>query len=411
MNRTRFLTGSLATLAVASAFTLATPSAHAAEEPPCGQPEVAAVYETVVHPAVFRTAPAITHSEWLWGRDVTTYEFGFSRLISPASVENDWTRQAPGPLEYLFTHKVIDSPAVPAVPAVPEVGHFEQVVTVPEVVAVEVEYQHENTGKLRWEDPDWGAQNGNGQGWKKTGNSRNVVVTPAVTEQQWVVDVPANPGVPAIPEVAHTESAWALNSPGEGWTGPSDERATGSTTENATTDGDAPAGTGWSLVDSRSVPAEIDTRWALVAPEGYTATGGTRAVGTRYEETEATTAATPEGDGWAKVADSETTVVDTPEQSYLVTPEAIEEIVISPAVPATDPCVLPPTGPVTGDQENGDGPVGGVAAPGAAQGGASPVSTVLPNTGNDVAPWMAPAGLAVMLVGVGVIRRSRRTAA
>ena len=68
MTSTRFLTGSLATLAVASAFTLAAPTAQAAEDRPCGQPEIAAVYDAVEIPAVFRTVPAVTHSEWLWER-------------------------------------------------------------------------------------------------------------------------------------------------------------------------------------------------------------------------------------------------------------------------------------------------------------------------------------------------------
>lgn len=402
MTRTRFLTGSLATLAVASAFTLATPSAQAAEDLPCGQPEVAAVYQTVVHPAVFRTVPAVTHSEWRWGRDVASYELEYSKLVSPASVENDWTRQVPGPLEFLFTRTVVDSPAVPAVPGVPAIGHVEQVVTVPAVVATEVEYQHENTGTLRWEDADWGAQNGNGKGWKKTGNTREVVVTPAVTTPVWVIDVPAVPAIPAVPEVSHTESAWAFSAPGAGWTGPVEERATASSTENATTDGAAPAGDGWSLVDTRVVPAVVDTLWSAVAPEGYTPTGLGRAGASTHEETDTASAAAPAGDGWAKVEGSETTVVDAPETTELVTPETTEELLVTPAVPATDPCVAPPAE----EDEETDA----VAAPQAAQGGAGPVSTVLPNTGNDVPPWMAPAGLAVMLAGIGVIRMSRRTA-
>jgi len=402
MTRTRFLTGSLATLAVASAFTLATPSAQAAEDRPCGQPEVAAVYETVVHPAVFRTVPAVTHDEWRWERDVTTYEFEFSQLVSAEAVENDWTRQVAGPLEYLFTRTVVDSPAVPAVPAVPAIGHFVEVVTVPAVTSTEVEYRHQNTGNLRWEDTTWGARNGNGTGWIQTGNTREVVVTPAVTTQQWVIDVPAIPGLPAVPEISHTESTWARTAPGDDWAGPTDERATTPTTETATTDGPAPTGAGWTLVDTRTIPAVIDTLWALVAPDGYTPTGASQAAGIDHEETTETAAAAPAGDGWAKVFGSETTVVDSPEAAELVTPETSEELLVSPAFPATDACVAPPT------EETEEESTDEVAAPAPAQGGAGPVSTVLPNTGNDVPPWMAPAGLAVMLAGIGVIGMSRR---
>src|SRR5689334_12525138 len=112
MTRTRFLTGTLASIAVASAVTLAAPSANAAglADRGCGQPAVDAVYSTVVHDPVFRTVPAQTHTEWLWQRDVADYSYEYTKLISPAGVLNDWTRQVAGPTEYLFTRTVTDSP-------------------------------------------------------------------------------------------------------------------------------------------------------------------------------------------------------------------------------------------------------------------------------------------------------------
>lgn len=95
---TRFLTGSLASLAVASAVTLAAPSADAADEPgrPCGQPAIPAVSSTLFHEPELRVVPAVTHDEWRWQREVTSYEFEYSKVVSPAHRESDWTRELPG---------------------------------------------------------------------------------------------------------------------------------------------------------------------------------------------------------------------------------------------------------------------------------------------------------------------------
>lgn len=405
MTSTRFLTGSLATLAVASAFTLASPSAHAAEpdDRPCGQPGIEAVYESVTVPPIYRTVPEVVHSEWLWEREVPTYEFEFSKQISPAVAEYDWTREVPGPTEYLFTRTVVDSPAIPGTPAVPEVGHFETVVITPAVLSTEVEYQHQRNGQLRWEDENWGAQNGEGKGWSKTGNTRFVEITPAVTIQTWIIDVPAQPAVPGTPEVSHVEELWAPASPGGDWTGPTAERPGAPTTENATTDGEAPAGDGWTLVETRTTDAVVDTVWAAVAPDGYAPTGASRDAGTSREETITPAAEAPAGDGWAKVDGSEVVVVDVPVHEELVTPGSVEQVLISPAIPATESCVAPPTDEVAtpgGDE---------VAGPEAAQGAPASAAEVLPNTGNDLPAWMAPAGFAVVIAGVGMIRYGRRT--
>ena len=414
MISTRFLTGSLAGLAVASAFTLATPAANAdvLQDRPCGAPAVEAVYETIVHPPVFRTIPAVTHLEWRWERDVTAYEFQFSKEISPAGVETDWTRSVPGPTEYLFSHKVITQAAVPATPETPATGHFDTVVITPAVTVFEVEYRQQSNGKLRWESPDFGGQNG---GWEKTGNTRDRVLVRAVTAPAWVIDTPLIPGTPAIPEVSHTDTTWATTSPGADWVGPLQERPGTPTTENATTDGSAPAGAGWKLVDTRVIDAVIDTLWATTAPDGYTPTGASRIAGTDHEETAAPSAVAPEGEGWTKVAGSESLVTDTPETTELVTPGSTEQVLLSPALPATDACVAGPTdggGGADGPEvatESGNSTDDGVLAPVADQAAAAPstVDTVLPNTGNGVPPWMAPTGIAAMLAGAVLIRKAR----
>ncbi len=406
MTSTRFLTGSLATLAIASAFTLATPAAQATEDVdrPCGLPATAAVYDTVVVPPEFRTVPAVVHSEWLWEREVAAYEYEFSKQISPAVVETDWTREVPGPVEFLFTRTVIDSPAIPGIPAVLEVGHWETVVTTPAVVVTEVEYVHERTGNLRWEDEDWGAQNGAGSGWSKTGNTRSVEITPAVTTQTWVIDVPGTPAIPEVPEVSHVESVWATTTPaGDGWT-PVDERPGPATTEDATTDGDAPAGDGWALVATRTVDAVIDTVWAAVSPDGYTPTGASRIAGSDREETTAPSEEAPEGDGWTKIAASEVVVTDVPETQELVTPGSVEQVLVSPAIPASDPCPVAPANEVAGPDSSPEG----LLTPEVAHAAASPVAEVLPNTGNELPAWMAPTGVAVILAGIGMIRFGRR---
>lgn len=391
MTRPRFLTGGLATLAVASAFTLSTPAAHAeGSTQPCGQPAVPAVYTSVVHDPVFRTVAAITHDEWRWQRDVPSTEYEYAKVVTPARDEADWSRTIPGAVEYLFTRTVVDQPAVPSTPAVPEVGHYDTVVVTPAVTVLQDEYQHQVTGKLRWESPDWGAQNGNGDGWVKTGNTRQLEITPAVTQQVWVVDVPGVPATPGTPAVTHDETQWASSLPaGDGWTGPIDTRTDDPTTETVTTDGSTPSGDGWILVATRHFDAVIDTVWGSVAPDGYTPTGAERPGGTTHEETSVTSAAAPDGDGWASIEGSQVTVTDAPATQVLVTPGSVDQVLVTPARPGTAPCPV-------------------VAAPQAAPAAqASVAPTRLPNTGG-VPGWMAPSGLAAILAGAALIRGARR---
>jgi hypothetical protein len=408
MSTTRILTGGLATLAVSACFGFTSPAfAAQGEDRPCGSAAVGAVYTSVVVDPVFRTVPAVTHTEWRWQRDVSNLEFEFGKELSAAHVETDWSRAVPGETEYLFTHTVIDLAGVPAVPGTDEVGHFETVTIAPAVTQEEDEYVHQVTGKTRWESPDWGAQNGNGNGWVKTGNTRQVEVTPAVTEQNWVVDVPAIPGTPAVPEQSHTESVWAAASPGAGWSGPQDTRTTAGTTEHQTTAGDAPAGSGWVLDATRTFDAVIDLVWAVTAPDGYTPTGDSRVASVDHQESEDTSATAPAGEGWSTIDGSEITKVDVPETQVLVTPGSVDQLLVSPALPATAPCVQAPADSGT-DSGGGSQTAGPQAAPAAAE-TAAPAATVLPNTGG-VPGWMAPAGVAAIIAGASLVRGARRRA-
>lgn len=398
MFRTRYLAGGLAAAAVTSALTLAGPGAFAApgEGRECGLPAVPAVTRTVTIDPVLETVPAVTHTEWLWGRDLAIDEFEFLRILKDARAETDWSRIVAGPLEFLYTRTVIDSPAVPAVPGTPEVTHTETYEITPAVTETLVEYRQQTTGNLRWESEDWGAKSG--KGWEKTGNTKLHVLDPAVTGTRTVVDSPAIPGSPAIPAVTHEETQWASTDPGASWTGPTDSRPGTSSTEYATTDGTQPAGTGWVAGETRTFDAVTETGWAETVPADATPTGASRVARTEHEETDAPSAEAPAGTGWTKVADSAVTVTDVEAKQVMVTPGSVTEVEVSPALPATDPCPEAPTGATDPIVETPQaGPQETVSV--------SP-ATVLPNTGG-VAGWMIPAGLATALAGAIVVRGSR----
>jgi hypothetical protein len=400
MTTTRFLTGSIASLAVASAVTLGAPAAQAAEVPArdCGQPAVPADYVTVFHDPVLRHVPAVTHEEWRWQRDVTTYEQEYSRIVTPAHTESDWTRAVAGTTEYLWSHVVVDHPAVPSSP---EQGHHETVVVTPAVTVTVFEYVQQQTGKTRWERDGWNGEHGDvddGRGWFKTGNTREDVVTPAVTEERWVVDQPAIPGSDAI---THVVTAWAASSPGADWTGPGDSRVVGGGTESATTtDADVPAGAGWTKVTTRTIPAVLDVVWALTQPDGYDATGASRVHDVAHEESDSTSADAPAGDGWTQVDGSRVVVVDQPESTEVVGQGWTEQVLVSPALAATPPC------PASEDGAAVAGPSTPAAHGNAAA--AAPTSTVLPATGNPVSTLLLSAGLGALVAGSVLVRSGRR---
>lgn len=412
MSRTSFSTAGLATLAIAGALTLSAPAAYA-EEATCGSD----VTTTIVTPAVIRTVDAVTHLEWLWERDVEVTEQEFSAVLDEAWVEIDWTREVAGPAELRFTRSVVDQAAVPAVPGIPEEGHYETVVVTPAVVESQDEYRHETTGNVRWERSDWGAQNGQGKGWKKTGATREVETAPAVTAQQWVVDVPAVPEVPAIPEQAHVEEAWASSSPGDGWAPTGESRPGVNVVENVTTAGGSPDGAGWRETARRGAVAVLDTVWAAAAPEGYTPTGAERVASVVHEVTSETSAVAPAGEGWTQVAGSEVVVVDVPAYDEVVTPELTQILLsppcdetVEPPVDVVEPpvdVVEPPAG--TGEPSEPEGASVAVAGPQVdAQAAPAEVATVLPDTGNGLLGWMTPAGLLGVLAGAAVAVGARR---
>ncbi len=406
MSRISFSTAGLATLAIAGALTLSGPAAYA-DEVACGTD----VTTTIITPAVTRTVDAVTHIEWLWERDVEVAELEFTRVLEDAWGEIDWTREVAGPPEFRFARTVVDQAAVPAVPGTPEQGHHETVVVTPAVVETQDEYRHETTGNVRWERSDWGAQNGQGKGWKKTGATREVETDPAVTLEQWVVDVPAVPELPAVPEQSHVEDAWESTNPGDGWTPTGESRPGINVVENATTAGETPDGAGWRETARRGSVAVLDTVWAGAAPEGYTPTGVARVASVIHEVTSETSSVAPEGEGWTQVAGSEVVVTDSPAYEEVVTPE-LTEILLSPPcddtdeppVDTDDPPVDMVEPPVVEEEDvAGSDQVLAQAAP-------AEVATVLPNTGNGLFDWMTPAGLLSVLAGAVVALRASRRA-
>jgi hypothetical protein len=422
MNRNaRLLAGGLASAAVASAVTLTAPTAYATDgaDRPCGQPAVPAVFVTVITEPVLRLVPAVTHDEWRWQREVTTFEQEFSRLVSPAGTETDWVRA--GTVEQLWAHKVVDQVAVDAVAGTPEQGHFDTVVVTPAVTATLFEYVQQQTGQTRWERADWNTQNGNadtGKGWTRTGASRDDVVTEAVTSQVWVVDQAAVPGTPAVPEVSHLEYSWSETSPGSGWTGPLDSRTVGGGETATTTGDDVPSGVGWAKTATREIPAHVDTVWADEAPDGYAATGASRVKHVTTEQTSDPSATAPAGDGWSQVAESRVVVVDVPETTEVVSRGSVVQAEVSPEIPGTPAC--PEASPVLGGSVAS--PTGVAAQTGhhavkpaknhagsQVQGAAAAAATVLPAAGSPVSPLLVTAGLSALLAGGVLVRISRRS--
>lgn len=405
--RTRFLTGGLAAIAVASSMTLAGPAAaDDGVARACGLPAVPATYTTVFVEAVVREVPPVTHEEWMWERVVEIYEQEFTKVIVPATTETTWSRPT---FEHLWTRKVVDREAVAEVPESPEVGHYEVRAIEPGDTLGLVEYVQKQTGMTRWERDDWNGEKPDedkGKGWVKTGIG-----------EVWVVDVPRVPGTPAVTELSHTEERWATTSPGAGWTGPHADRANG--TESTTTMGDAtPAGNGWVAQGTTTVPAQTDTRWALTQPAGYDPTGRSRLSGQTTEQSNGHSAQAPAGDGWSRVDASAITVTDVEGYTETVTEGSSEQVELTPAIPASDPCVLvagnatAPTGATAGPSTSDDDHQAIVAAaPMAASAAAaapSAASTVLPATGSPVSAALTLGGLGALLAGGALVQVARR---
>lgn len=113
--------------------------------------------------------------------------------------------------------------------------------------------------------------------------------------------------------------------------------------------GAVPAGEGWELTgETFWINSHGLTVWSLTAPVGtkWEATGKKRVA---FRETETTTehaAVPPAGSGWVKVPGSEVVVIDVAEQVVTHEQPWTEEVLVSPAVPAGEPC---PTGDPTQD--------------------------------------------------------------
>lgn len=262
------------------------------------------------------------------------------------------------------------------------------------------EYVQQQTGRTRWQDAGWNGEHGDvddGKGWAKTGNTRQDVVTPAVTEDHWVVDQAA---APAVDEVSHLELTWAPTSPGGDWSGPLDTRLVGGSTETNTISGDdVPSGDGWTKVGTHDFAAVIDTVWALAAPSGYDPTGDSRVHDVTAERADESSPTAPAGDGWTEVADSRIVVVDQPESTELVGDGWTEQVLLTPEAPATEACAT--VSPAGGAAATPHGSGSAVAAPASA-------GTVLPATGNPVSPLLVTAGLGALLAGGVLVRVSRR---
>ncbi|TNM42018.1 hypothetical protein FHP29_08630 [Nocardioides albidus] len=306
----------------------------------CGQPEVPAQWGTIVHPAVTRTVEATTRTEWLWQRATATLEREYARESVAAVVLVHWSRTVEV-TEREYARTVVDTPARPASP---EEGHTETRVVTPAVTVVEVEYAQQHNGNTRWERAGWnGADNGNG--WTATGRTRVSEVTPAETEEVWVVDRAA---VPAQPEQSHVETAWVV----DGTTPPAGSAPTGRTrvASSATEEqdlpaGESPAGSGWvESATSEISAAEYELAWladGTTPGAGFVATGRTRAGSPGLETSGATSSLPPAGDGWTQVPGSSVEVLVEVAHEVVETPAWVEDYIVVPGRPATPACVLP----------------------------------------------------------------------
>lgn len=340
--------GTLALVAVIGAGSGLLPAASATSGSPlipadqrgCGQPEIPAQWGSVEHPAVVHTVPAVTATAWRWQRTTATTEREFARETVAAVVLVHWTRST-DLVEREYSWTVVDRAAQPGTP---EEGHTETRVVRPAVTRTEWEYVQQQNGTTRWEPEGWNAGD-NGKGWTPTGRTRDVEVTPAVTEDVWVVDRAA---VPAEPEQSHVETAWVADgtAPPAGSTSTGRTRiASSSTEEQDLPVGERPAGAGWVEGATSEISAAEEERVWLpdgTAPDpGFTATGATRPGPSVVETTPTATVLPPAGGGWTELPGSAVEVVVTAAHDVVDRPAWVEDFIAVPAQPATPACVLP----------------------------------------------------------------------
>jgi LPXTG-motif cell wall-anchored protein len=450
MNRTRFLTSSLATVAVSAAITLAAPPANAADAAQqCGQP------------AVTQAHPAITHSEWLWQ---------YTRVDQAAYTSTDYQRVSAeySYTDYLFTRVSREYSKVTQeayteyewqrwIEETQEQWHYENgdLITPAQEAVYETLYLYTNK-------PKSGGENGQEERWYADGaqpggfikvvpeQSKQVLISEAVDPvygpDVWVVDEEA---IPAHWEVYPTYQTEAPE--GDGWvkTGNQTDHpaqtdvqwsyvplagytATGNAAEPETVTnqtGTAPGGEGWSLTSSTP-----HTDWFYVAPDtsvnAWAPTGneaepelfstdssGTGPTGLGWVETgthpvdaetsivktQTPSAEAPDGDhDWSKVAGSLATVTDKAAWTETVTP-------------ATDPCPVDDggdggvTAPVQHREEVlGEGQPAPVAPQAAPQAAVAAPHSVLPNTGSGASLGITLAGVGSLAAGAVLMLASRR---
>ncbi|MBU2698167.1 hypothetical protein [Pimelobacter sp. 30-1] len=168
-----------------------------------------------------------------------------------------------------------------------------------------------------------------------------------------------------------------------------------------------------------AVPEGSETVWlvdGVPVPEGYAATGATRAGVPVVESTSAASATAPEGEGWTVVPDSQVELVITPERVVEVVPAWVEDFIVVPGQAATKACR---------DREGGTVAGAGVGAPAtgadraALVRAAAPVratapaassagsARTLPATGTPVPPWLVALGAGCLVAGSLLVRGRR----
>jgi hypothetical protein len=383
-NRTLIYTGGLATVAVLGLGAASPASAAAAA---CGQQ---ATYATVIVPAVTQTVPATTRVESLWSREVATTRHEATRTTPGYDVVR-WSRTSQQ-RELEYSEKVIDQKYVAATPDIPAVYRTDTVV-IPAVTMTLFEYaQLIDPTHTRWEEEGWNA-GPKGKGWSPTGLTEPVITVPEHTETVQVLVSAAVPGTPEAPELSHLEYSWLPegDTPAAGLTATGASRLVPGATETEDLPaGQAPAGDGWVLgavVDT--VQALVETIWLGEGdslPVGFVLTGVVDVVSS-VETTSAPSADAPAGDGWARVAGTESTVEVAPATVVEVTPATTTQVLATPAAACASEAVS------------------AVSTSSAALAG------VLPTTGSPVRSGLLAAALTSLVAGVVLVRRSRRVSA
>lgn len=397
MNRTRFLTSSLATVAVSAAITLAAPPANAADAAQqCGQPAV-----TVAHPAVpasfatehfwTRTTPATSElSSWLTEKPADEPPFGpwtlsDSRTIVDVPAVPATTREETVVLEEAYDQQVIDVDEhyihhdatykdiqVVDQPAYDEIvvdkPAYDEVVTAP---ASDLPYAYvDKQGHVKYlSDPNWngGADDTHDSGWNRTAALdktitvhydavTHVVHHAATYKTETVIDqaaydelVPATYKTVQVPAVLGTVT---VDVP------------------------EVPAVTHDEFQYERVIPETVQSSWRVTSPGIDWVDSGQTRPGAMTD---------PGSDAWTETV-----------------------------TPATEPCPVDDgtdgvvTPPVSREEVLGQGQPAPVAPQAAPQAAVAAPHSVLPNTGSGASLGITLAGLGSLAAGAVLMLASRR---